>query len=124
MDFLQLYFGGGGGLFLEERKKRDTKKEKLLAIIVFFSSILSVYLIYGDFLSAPVFEETPCRIDLNNCPKDMVCINTWVECTDSRPYKYDPLTTIFFGKKHCNSPNIYRSVCVDPKNYGAFAQDS
>ncbi|MCK5473792.1 MAG: hypothetical protein KAI53_00155 [Candidatus Aenigmarchaeota archaeon] len=123
MDFLLRYFGGGG-FFLEKHKKRNTKKEKLFALVVFFSSILSVYLIYGDFLSTPVFEETPCRMDLNNCPKDMFCIDMWVECTASQTYKYDPITTIFFGKNQCGSPNIYRSVCVDIKNYNAFVQDS
>ena len=111
MRFLNQF--AGGGLFLEGKIKKDNKREKLMAVAIFLGSIFCVYVLFGDFLSIPLIDKQICEQGQNICNSNEVCKAIWVPCVgQTQPYKYDPITTIFFGGKTCETPNIFRSVCI------------
>ena len=111
----------GGGLFLEGNSKKDTRKEKVMALAVFLGSILAVYFLFGDFLSVPIIDNQPCTQEKNSCNSNELCKYIWVPCVgQTKPYKYDPITTIFFGKKTCDTTNLFRSVCVNKDTYSTM----
>ncbi|NOR85846.1 hypothetical protein GQ473_07060 [archaeon] len=103
----------GGGIFLEGKSKKNNKNEKIMALTVFLGSILCVYVLFGDFLSVSLIDKQTCTIDQNICNSNETCKFLWVPCVgQTQPYKYDPITTILFGEKTCDAPNLFRSVCV------------
>ena len=115
MQFLNQF--AGGGIFLEGKSKKDTKKEKVMALVVFLGSILCVYILFGDYLSVSLIDERICEQNQNNCNSNEFCKAIWVPCVgQTQPYKYDPITTILFGEKTCETPNLFRSVCINKEN--------
>ncbi|MCK4967623.1 MAG: hypothetical protein KAS12_01095 [Candidatus Aenigmarchaeota archaeon] len=69
-----------------------------------------------------MFEETPCVRGNNTCASGDVCASLWVTCTgQTQPYKYGPITKLFFGEKTCETPKLFRSICISKKKYDSVS---